>query len=258
MIKQLLLLAFCLPLFSCKKGGVADKNPDFDAVIVAAGPCYGKCPINFIMIENTGKVTYTGVKYVDHEGFYTSKISTADFKVIMDDFKKAGYMSLDENLSSGGSDMSSTAIAFIKNGKIVKSITDYGNAGPAQFVSAYKLLTHLEQKLTLTRIKVPDQLQADTYIDFYLDGYYFTPAESFYLYYKLINGKITNEEFDKKYTFSYGSLSEKTYLKSDGRNFRVKTGNNFITIDTGDNFLKGNTFHVAEIMKMTKKHKNEQ
>jgi hypothetical protein len=236
-----------------KKHYLTDTIPDFDAVIVAAAPCFGKCPINFIMIENTGKVTYTSVEYTENKGFYTSGISKADFNAIMNDFKKADYMNLDSNYSAGATDMSTTYITFIKNGKIVKSISDYGQAGPNEFVSAYTPLKYLEQKLKLTQIKIPEQLKTEPYVNFGLKGHSFTSAESFYLYYRIINGKITNRNFDKKYTFSYG-LSEKTYIKSDGRYFQLKSGNRYITIDTGSNFLEGNKFHID---RLSKDKKNE-
>jgi hypothetical protein len=226
------------------------KIPDFDAVVVSASPCYGSCPINNILINNDGSVIYRGLNFNTTNGNYSSTISRAEFNKIMMRFKKANYTHLNNEYSEMVTDNATVSIVFIKDGKIIKSISDYASSSPQDLIWAYEPLIYLSQQLKLTPLEVPEYLQSRLFTSFKksVTSLNLTQAEAFYLSNELQKGTVVPIQFNEKYSFTHNEASEK--ITTDGRYykfyFKDKTTK---TIDIGYNFLTNKL-----VQKFQKKH----
>ena len=226
-----------------KKNYETDNVPDFDAVIVSASPCFGPCPMVSIMISKDGVVHYTGEFHVSKKGSYTSKIAIADFKQIALRFKQADYMNLKNDYSLSVTDSRTVCVSFIKNGKIVKSVSDYASCSPNEFVWAYLPLITLEQKLNLIPRVVPEYIKTEFMIASFSRGnaqLSLSDSETYYLLHLLRKGRQGPYLFKEGYKLKLKNelVNE---ITSDGRYykfyFKDKTTK---TMDIGYNFLAEN------------------
>jgi hypothetical protein len=226
-----------------KKNYKTNAIPDFDAVIVSSSPCYGSCPINDIMIDKNGNVTYHGVYYVPHKGNYTSKISKAEFKQIALRFKQANYINLDSHYSTIVTDSQTTSVLFIKDGKIIKSISDYARSAPDEFLWAYCPLIFMGQQIPMKPIAIPSYLKSELIWGSFSgkDSYVsLTESEMFYLLNILQKSKTVRTVFPEKYVLRYDNDLLKE-ITTDGRyyKFYFKDDSTKI-IDIGYNFITEN------------------
>jgi hypothetical protein len=127
------------------------RNPteNYDKIILSSSGCYGTCPIMDISIENNGNVLYQGTKFNTFNGSFTSKISSSEFNKIVEGFKKANLPNLDNNYKASTTDNEEISITFVKDNKIVKTITDYGSQAPTELFWAYTPLRYLYQHIPL-------------------------------------------------------------------------------------------------------------
>ncbi|GGB68055.1 hypothetical protein GCM10007424_05060 [Flavobacterium suaedae] len=226
-----------------------DTIPDYDAVVVASTPCFGICPIFEIIVTKEGKVSYHGEEYLKNEGHYTSHISKSEFKNIMTRFKQANYMNLKKEYFTMVTDCATVYTTFIKNGKVVQSISDYAASSPPEFVYAYNSLFNLEQKMEVSAREVPDYLYNDEIYYASLKGrknVHLTTSETFYIINSLVEGKETNKTFKEEYTITYSNKLLEN-IKTDGRYYKIylKDGTTK-TIDVGRNLLEGSNFCELE------------
>jgi len=215
--------------------------PDFDTVILSSSPCYGSCPVNNIMIDANGNVAYQGLFHVKNIGFYWGKIKAKEFNSIMKQFKSSDYIHLKSGYFATHTDDRTVYVTFVKNGKIVKAITDYGSDAPKEFVWAYEPLIFKAQNIKFTPQKSPQFLNTDfNKIVFPKQNLYLFESEFFYLLSKFRSGIEIDTQFEEKYEmYYYNKLVEK--VKTDGRNYKfyLKDGTTH-TIDIGFDFLTAN------------------
>lgn len=233
--------------------------PDFDQIIYSSSGCYGSCPIIDISISKDGTVLFQGEGYVKSLGFYSGNLDTKTTKYIFNKFRRANPLKLQDNYYVTHTDDKSLTTTYIQNGKIVKTIQDYGMASINELIWAYIPISNIHTTITL------DSLPLDE--PFYPKLHYFTfkkddlilpleKSESFYLWTELKNSKQTDIKFISKYkiTFSgnytywgpdpYKSRQHKyeiQSIKTDGQLYKFEFENDYtITYDLGYNFIERN------------------
>jgi Domain of unknown function (DUF6438) len=220
-----------------------DSQNSFDKVIVSTSGCFGTCPVNDIMISKTGEIDYYGEMYVNKKGNYKSKISLEDFMKIENNFKKANFINLKDKYTASHTDDMEITTTFIKNGIIIKSISDYGSESPTEMQWATLPIIFLNHK-----IKLVEKENLKKYIDFgyvrFINGKKvceLTKSESFYLKSLLQKSDESNQNFKPKYIINYWSNDKDKKILSDGQFFKfVNEKGKFITLNLGYNFLERN------------------
>ena len=217
-----------------------DKNESYDKIIVSSSGCFGSCPIMTISIENNGKLCYLGQNYNTINGFFTSKISKAEYLKLENNFKKSGISILNEHYSASHTDDETVSVTFIKNRKIVKTIYDYGSEAPTEFIWAYTPVRYLYQQLKLQPFKINKTYLPMRQISFETKNKIcnLTKSECFYLLTELQNGRIIANEFEEKYKIVFwNDKDEKEIIYTDGRFFKFTDNGKMIVFDLGYNFL---------------------
>ncbi|MCR5862852.1 DUF6438 domain-containing protein [Flavobacterium sp. J372] len=132
-----------------KKRYDIDSIPDFDAIKVYFGGCYGTCPVQQIVIFKSGNVLYDGFEYVDNIGSFKSTVKRQQFSNIARRFKEAKYNVLYDDYFESVSDMRRIIVTFYQNNKIIKSVSDYASSSPDEFQWAYIKVEHLISQLKM-------------------------------------------------------------------------------------------------------------
>ena len=101
--------------------------------------CYGTCPIYTISISGDGSVTYRGEQFVKTIGVQKYNISAGDVEELVALIYQKSFFSLRDRYEIGATDMP-TVITTVRVGDQIKSVENYGRAGPAQ-------LHEIEQKI---------------------------------------------------------------------------------------------------------------
>jgi hypothetical protein len=246
------------------------KSNSFDQIIFSSSGCYGSCPIIDISINNKNKIYFQGEGYVKPLGFYESIIDSTKTDYIFSKFAKANIDSLQSDYAVGHTDDESITTTYIKNGQIIKTIHDYGKAGPKELIWAYVPIQNLYTQLEL------DSLANDE--PFYPKLHYYTfekdsqilkleKSESFFLWTEIKDSKIVNTKFNSKYNIGFrGNYTywgadpnekrkhkyELDKIESDGKLFKFSfKDQESITYDLGYNFIKRN-FKESDFKKKTK------
>lgn len=215
---------------------------DFDALISSRTPCFGPCPTNDIYIDSRGAVEFFYTSGGPNDSLFLSKISNPDFINIKNKFKRASYNTLSEYYYYDMTDASAVSVSFIKNNRISKSIYDYANAAPAEFIWAYYNLNSLPHQLEALKKKVPDYYNF-TYVKFIKDnkGLELTRSEIFFLLKQLSAGKSVLKKFKEIYTLE--TNDDYVKIKTNGRYYKFYYHNSTTKIiDIGYNFLEENKF----------------
>lgn len=229
-----------------------DKNEKYDKIIVSSSGCYGSCPISNVSIDKYGNVLYYGQEYNTKNGLFKSKISKNDFQNIENTFKKANIKKLKDDYHASHTDDETITITFIKQNKIIKSITDYGNEAPTELIWAYTPVRYLYQQTNLVPLNSNRSIFSISRISFEKGDQIcnLTKSESFYLITEVLKGKQVKQNFKNDYVIEYwNDLNKKEIIHTDGRFYKLKDK----TIDIGYNFLIENNF----IEKFRKKNEYE-
>ena len=220
-----------------------DYSKTFDKIIMSSTGCFGSCPVTDIEIDKSGKVLFKGGYSSSIKGNYKSKISKEMFSKINLSFLKSNWTNLENEYISRWSDDETVYVTFVKNGKIIKTIKDYGRKAPTEFSWAYTPIRYLQENIKLEKI-----VKDTTLFDF--NYFYFskkdsvcslTKSESFYLKNLLSESNIVEKIFDEKYIMEYQSNEKEKKLFTDGRYFKIeKSKGKFIIFDLKYDFIKQN------------------
>lgn len=222
-----------------------DNNEHYDEIIISASGCYGTCPINDISINNNGQVIYFGDKYNTVNGYFKSKVSSKIFSNLENDFKKANIKKLQANYSATWTDDETVSVTFIKDNKVVKTISDYGRQSPTEFYWAYNSARYLYQQISLDTFSNHLNYPPFKYTMLETGGKVceLSQSEGFYLWTLLLKSNEINKTFTGKYYIVNNWRREEKQVRTDGQLFRF-TGNDGIerTYDLGFNFITANGF----------------
>ncbi|MDN3725517.1 DUF6438 domain-containing protein [Aequorivita sp. SDUM287046] len=240
----------------------SDSNIIFDQIIFSSSYCYGSCPVIDISIDNKNKIYFHGENYVNPLGFYESKIDSVKTKYIFSKFGKANIDSLQKDYRVGHTDDATITTTFIKNGEIVKTIHDYGKAGPKELVWAYVPIENLYTQIELDELE-NNQLNSKIEFGNFKNANHFLPiekSESFFLWTEINKSKIVTEKFNFKYSITYwqpetDKNDKEQYkidkIETDGRFFKFYYKNQQpVTYDLGYDFIERN-FDEADFYENT-------
>ncbi len=210
-------------------------NEKYDEIIISSSGCYGTCPIFSLLISRNGRVLFFGEEFNLKNGLYSSKIDLKTFEKIENNFKKANIQNLEPFYSADWTDDNTITVSFIRNGKIVKTISDYGNKSPNDFRLAYTNAQYLYQIIKLNKIETDIPLHLDL-LKSKRDSTILNRSESFHLSYLLINKGKIKENFDAKYILKpmFYKESNVNSIRTDGRYFET----NDSVLDLGFNFIE--------------------
>ena len=243
----------------CKLPSKLDTFPDFDQILLSTSGCYGSCQILNISIKKGGEITFMGERFVKHQGYYHAKLNKKLTERIFNKFRRANPIRLNNFYSVGHTDDETITTTFIKNGKIVKSIYDYGNDAPKELIWAYTSLREVDYILKVDSMNPPSiyfpKLSSYTILNNNKE-IHLKKSESFLLWMELQKAKTTDIDFIEKYsltnTHDYDSWGDAPNPKekqnkkiitvtTDGRIYKFTfEDNSFTTLDLGYNFIENN------------------
>jgi len=216
-----------------------NSNEDYDKIIISSSGCYGSCPISNISIDNNGNIFYYGQHFNSKNGFFKSNITKGEYQTLQTNFKKADIKRLEDHYESGWTDDETITVTFIKNNRIVKSISDYGRDSPPLLIWAYIPVRYLYQQIKLVPLKIKKPLLSIGSISFNKGNQIFDlkKSESFYLLTEILKGKETAYKCENRYQIEFWNEEDKKeIINTDGRYFKFRDR----VIDIGYNFLAVN------------------
>ncbi|MGH1383416.1 DUF6438 domain-containing protein [Kordia sp.] len=216
----------------------------FDQVVLSRSGCFGTCPIMNISIHRNGSVVFYGEKHTDLIGLYKTKLSPEFTNYLFKKLEDIQISKVATSYSVGHTDDETVFSTFIKNGKIVKSISDYGQAGTKELLWAYKATLNLYKQLSLTSIPIHKETPKlnNIYFDKGAKRLLLGKSETFLLWLAIQNATITPANFEKEYTFPGGYYETNLKkIESNGQLYKVYLKNGHITTyDIGYNFIEQN------------------
>ncbi|PIF31106.1 hypothetical protein CLU81_1583 [Flavobacterium sp. 9] len=216
-----------------------DPSENYDKIIVSSSGCYGSCPVSNISIDDNGNILFYGQHYNTKNGIFKSKISKNQYQKIQTSFKKADIKNLKDNYEANWTDDETVSITFIKNNKIIKSISDYGRKSPSDLIWAYTPVRYLYQQIKLNPLKTEKPLLSLWRISFTKGNQIcdLTKSDSFYLLTEIFKGKEITYKFENRYQIEFwNDEDKKERINTDGRFFKYRDK----TVDIGYNFLTKN------------------
>ncbi|MCP1995456.1 DUF6438 domain-containing protein [Flavobacterium sp. HSC-61S13] len=201
---------------------IADSSIAFDQVIYSSSGCYGSCPILDISIDNKGNVLFQGEGYVENLGFFSSKLDVETKNYIFNKFKQATVLDLQDEYFANHTDAETITTTFVKSGKIVKTVNDYGKEGPKELIWAYTTIAHIYSQIALSSIPADEPFYPKLHYFVFKKSDYSLPlekSESFYLWTELKKSRETTQQFVPLYDLSFNPNN--TYWGADPNENRV-------------------------------------
>lgn len=244
-----------------------DTLPDFDQIIYSSSGCYGSCPIIDVSISKDGAVLFQGEGCVNTLGFYSGNLDTNTKDYIFNKFRRANPLKLQDSYSVGHTDDQTLTTTFIQNGKIVKTIHDYGMAATNELTWAYIPISHIHTSIKLDSLPIDEPFYPKLHYFIFKNDDLILPlekSESFYLWTELKKAKQTDLKFKSKYKLTFSgkdtycgpdpneTRQHKYEIKSvttEGQFFKFEFENGqSITYDLGYNFIDRN-FKLTDLRK---------
>lgn len=219
-----------------------NEKENFDKIIISKSPCFGSCPINDIEINKNGEIYYYGAHYNSKNGYFKSRIKVSEFNEIKNGLKKVNFLNLKDNYTANWTDVQEVSVTFVKDNKILKSITDYGSQSPKSFRINIEPLTYLYQKIKLEEDKTVKDLQ---YINLRFEKgnkiIKLTSSQIFFLWNLLNKSITTSKSFKAEFITNYNTDYDISKIETDGRFFKIFFKNkSSVTYDLGFNFIEKN------------------
>ncbi|MCF2445172.1 DUF6438 domain-containing protein [Dyadobacter sp. CY345] len=219
----------------------------FDQIVVSSSGCLGSCPINNVMVSKSGEVIIHNEHHTKNNGLYSSKMSSKQFRDLELKFRKANLKKLEDKYEASWTDDNEITISLIKNGRIYRTISDYGYQAPTELYWAYFPITLIDQKLTLNDLTSRDRFYIQKISSFEKGNklIWLAKSESFYLANLLRTANSVNKKVVEKYTLhAYGEQGS-IKATTDGRYYKIKSEDGkYVTLDLGYNFLQQNDLLV--------------
>lgn len=232
---------------------------DFDKIIYSSSPCFGSCQIINVSLDRNGDIHYQGIAHTDKVGFYSGKLDQSKTNFIFKKFEKANIKNLKSGYSASHTDDQTITTSFIKNGKIIKSIYDYGREAPNELAWAYVPIGYIANITKLTKITTNEDIPNIQMFSF-LDKdkkLSLRDSEGFYLWTELKKSQKKEISFSPLYSISFDYhyymnenndlIKPEDNLKailSDGRYYKFEfIDNHHATYDLGYNFIENNFKH---------------
>lgn len=101
-------------------------------------PCFGRCPVYRVEMNESGNVVYTGIKYVAVEGIQRYTIEPEKVAQLVEEFNRIHYFSLMDRYDATVTDQPTVITSITIDGK-TKRIENY--------YAAPEVLKQLEKKI---------------------------------------------------------------------------------------------------------------
>lgn len=166
---------------------------DFDELVISSSGCYGTCPVMSVIIKADGKVVYAAEKHTVKKGLYEGELPKELLDVIWFRFRKGYQQGIKNIYMASHTDDESVEVTFVKDGKIVKSVYDYGHQSPQEFTSAYIYLMNRIDNLANLRESnqvQPSEMSFKYSLDEGKKQYRLLHSESFWLWSRLLKARI--------------------------------------------------------------------
>jgi len=215
----------------------------FDQIIVSSSGCLGSCQVNDVMVSRSGEVIFNNEQYTKERGLFSSLISLKQFDDLEQKFRKANLKKLKDKYEASWTDDNEITISLIKNGRIFRTIIDYGYQAPTELYWAYFSVVFLSQKLSLKNLPNEGNFRFQKTFSFEKNDKFIRLAKSegFYLANLLNTANLVDRVFIEKYTLHAAVETGSMKTTTDGRYFKIELENGkFLTVDLGYNFLHRN------------------
>jgi hypothetical protein len=221
------------------------KSAQFDKIILSSSDCFGPCPITNTIINSDGTIIFKGVAFTSEKRLFTGIIPQEEYQRLQDNFCKANIDSLNTKYEAEWTDDQTITTTFVKNGKIYKTVYDYGRKAPYLFEWAYAPLMYLYQVNSLKKALYPEFMSESFVTDSKLrkgDSIMeLKQSESFLLFDYLRKGKVYTGNFKPKFKLhKYLDHSLFYDIKTDGRFYTFLVKGKPVTVDIGFNFYDAN------------------
>ncbi|MEQ9437700.1 MAG: DUF6438 domain-containing protein [Cyclobacteriaceae bacterium] len=235
------------------------ESPEFDQIIHSTTGCYGSCPMMDISVNQDVSLLFQGEGYTNVLGFFGGRLTKSQTEYIFNKFRKANISNLDNNYEVGHTDDTEITTTFIKEGRIIKTISDYGMAGPKELIWAYVPISGVYEQVALDSIPNDEPFYPKLhYYTFLKDSLILSlkKSESFYLWTELRDSQTVDTSFmatyelgfRRNYTYWGPDPNEKRQherklrkVDTDGRYFSFHFENDVtVTYDLGYDFVDKN------------------
>ena len=220
---------------------IADTSFKYDQVVVSYYSSWGLG--KSLLISHNGEATISELDTTGHRLFSQGNIPYKKLKEINKEFGIANIPKLKNEYWSGGYDGPETSITFIKDGKIIKSIHDYMEGAPPEFIWAYTHLRYADQSIT-KKLIYKNAFPYNFYNISFINGKNIaelTVSETFYLCTLLTQAKEATRHFSNNYDLRFYPHDLISQIQTDGQYYQVtyKNGSQK-TYDIGFNFIDRN------------------
>lgn len=247
--------------FYLKRINFTPSNPeDFDQIIFSTSGCYGTCPIRDISIDKNGNVLFYGEGYISPTGIFKGKASQKQTELVFTKFRNASPLKLEDSYNAQVTDNPSLTTTYVKEGRIVKTIYDYGyTETPDELIWAYVPISKLQEKIRLNKLEDINSLPPLPNLELIIfrtikQKHILEKSEGFFLWSELLKSSLTENSFEPIFDVSfmdsyyYVGPNLETKIKmnfkkvtSDGRYFKFEFDDNSAkTYDLGYNFIERN------------------
>lgn len=125
---------------------------NIERVEYAAGPCFGRCPMFQINIEDNGNACFIAQHYNfsdksedyrKEEGVFRASIKNVDYSKITELLNYIDFKNLDDQYWVSWTDSASSTLIITYDGGKIKKIEDYGQIGTYGLIAVYDLFKKL-------------------------------------------------------------------------------------------------------------------
>lgn len=196
-----------------------------------------------VKIDDEGNVLYKTNRITGREGYLKGNISRKRYRELERDFLKANITSLDMLYYSTASDGAIAVVSFLKDGKIIKRIEDYGLSSPPEFQWAYRSLIYLfvDKNLKPYATKYPEIAEWNVHVVKEQKELCLSWIDEYKLITAFDKAVQTEQHFSPVYNVFYGFPKPKQKcIQTDGRYYKFPPEAGGKTLDLGYNFIERN------------------
>jgi len=141
-----LALSACSPLTDVNASDPQPTQPEINpstVITLERTACFGFCPIYTLTIYADGRVEFDGTDFVEMTGKQTGSITTEQVQELVNAFRNADYLNLEDKYEAPVTDIPTTITSFTEDGQ-TKTVVNYGGCMEESPVRAPQALCDLE------------------------------------------------------------------------------------------------------------------
>ena len=130
---------------ACGGGGEAGRGdstagrPRAVSIAMERGPCFGRCPVYRVEVNDSGKVVYEGRGFVTERGRQEATIPAADVQALAREIEAAGFFDLRDNYPPAATDNPTVVTTVTIDGRSKRVEHDLSSsAAPAALETIYR------------------------------------------------------------------------------------------------------------------------